>query len=547
MTSYSFRAKPAARPFQNGRYLFIRAVVVGLFVMLGIRLVYVQAFLRTDLGQKAARQTKSIVTARHVRGTILDRNGKILAETTSVYSCYLDPNQIKNRKKTAQFVGSSLGISPDKLMADIAKCKSSFLWVKRNVPANIVEAIKSQKMPGVAFKQEWRRNYPLEPLSPHLMGLVGVDGHGLSGIELAYDKVLRGDENSKPGTVQLTIDAAIQAIVEKELTWGAQKTKAKSATAIVQNPATGEILAMASWPPISLSADRPPKPLDMRIPPIVDVFEPGSTFKVVTAAAAIEENIIRPREIFSGEKGKWKIKTITIHDHEARPWMTFDDVFVYSSNIGTAKIAERLGNDRLFQYARMFGFGVFPGSGLPGEAKGVLRTVKQWSGVSKYVVSFGQEVGVTAIQLVGAYSAIANGGMLMEPRFVKRVSTPKDDLDQPAHPVRRVMSEETAFKLTDILSKVVETGTGQFAQVQWAKDLRVAGKTGTAQKFNNEKKRYELHDNLVSFCGFFPASSPTYTMIVILDSPEGRRWGGLDAAPIFRRIAEQLITPQVVS
>lgn len=519
-----------------------------MFAMLGARLVYVQAVLRTDLEQKADRQLRTTATDR-VRGPILDRNGRLLAETIQVSSCFVDPTHLQDRAATAHTLGTLLNLSPQSLLNEWARSKSEFVWVKRNLPGPIVDQIKEKDLPGVAFKKEWRRNYPASTLAPHLLGLVGVDGQGLSGTELLYDKVLRGSDTAQPGSVQLSIDAQIQAAVEKELEWGAQKTKAKKAMAIVQDPTTGEILALASWPPISLDPEHPSKADDMRIPPIVDVFEPGSTFKVVTAAAAIEEHLLKPKELFNGENGKWKLKTITIHDHEPRKWMTFDDIFIYSSNIGAAKIGERLGADRLFQYSRLFGFGVFPGSGLPGEAKGVLRNLKKWSGVSKYCVSFGQEVGVTALQVVDAYSAIANGGQLLEPRFFKSITSETNQAKKEFAPtvVRRVMSTSTSKRLTEILSEVVEEGTGQFAQVQWRKDLKIAGKTGTAQKFNRSQGKYDENVNLVSFAGFFPVESPKYTMIVILDEPEGKRWGGLDAAPIFRRIAEQLIAPPGVS
>jgi cell division protein FtsI (penicillin-binding protein 3) len=262
----------------------------------------------------------------------------------------------------------------------------------------------------------------------------------------------------------------------------------------------------------------------------------------VTAAAAIEEKLVSDKETFDGENGAWKVLDITIHDHEPQKRMTFEDIIVHSSNIGTAKIAERIGSTRLYQYARLFGFGVQTGSGLSGEAKGVLRPPNKWSGVSKYVVSFGQEVSVTALQLVGAYSTIANGGVLMEPRMVKSiVDDDGEPLWQADHSeVRRVISQEAAKKLTDILTHVVQRGTGINAQIQWDPSTKVAGKTGTAQKWDAKNHRYHSLLSLVSFCGFFPADRPKLTMIVLLDEPQGRSWGGLDAAPIFRRIAEQL-------
>ena len=551
MTSYSFRADPPprARPFQNGRFLFIRGTVVFMFAMLALRLVYVQAVLRSDLQQKADRQIPRSANVRSMRNNILDRHGAVLAETVQVTSCYVDPSEMKDKKKVAKFLADVLDVNFNTVLKKINSTKGSFVWIKRNVPAHAVEQIKSQKISGVGFKKEWRRNYPLTPIASHLIGLVGIDGHGLSGIEMMYEASLSGQipdklKKNPPvlGDIQLSIDATIQKVVEKELEWGAEKTGAKKGMAIVQDPQTGDILAIASWPPISLDPDDPPDPLELRIPPLVDAFEPGSTFKIVIAAASIEEKTVRPHELFSGENGKWKVKDITIHDHEARPVMTFDDIFVYSSNIGTGKLAEKLGAEKLFQYIRLFGFGIFPGSGLPAEAKGVLRPLNKWSGVSKYVISFGQELSVTGLQVVGAYSAIANGGTLMEPRIVKAIKNTqgKSEWNSFPTPVRRVVSLETAHRVTDILSKAVEEGTGQNAAVQWRKDFKVAGKTGTAQKFDSANRRYHKDQTLISFCGYFPANAPTFSMIIIYDEPEGRRWGGMDAAPVFRRIAEQI-------
>jgi cell division protein FtsI (penicillin-binding protein 3) len=299
---------------------------------------------------------------------------------------------------------------------------------------------------------------------------------------------------------------------------------------------------MASWPPLSLDPDQSPNPLDMRVPALVDVFEPGSTFKLVIAASVLEEKALSPKETFDGENGAWKVKDITIHDHEPLQRMSLEDIIVHSSNIGAAKLAERIGAERLYEYARVFGFGVFPGSGFTSEAKGVLRPLSKWSGVSKYVVAFGQEIGVTGIQMVDAYSSIANGGTLMEPRLVKKIVNDDGKIEWQASPssVRRVVSPATAAELTRILVSVVNKGTGVNAQILWDPNTTVAGKTGTAQKWDAVHHRYHDLLALVSFCGFFPADKPKLTMLVVLDEPEGRRWGGLDAAPVFRRIAEQI-------
>jgi cell division protein FtsI (penicillin-binding protein 3) len=541
------KIKPQGQRF---RFFLVKGSVMFAFALLAARLVWVQGVLRAELLNRAERRSGKTVTLAGYRHRILDRNASPMAENVQVYSCFADPSLIKDRAGTARMLASSLGMDERTIRAKLASRKS-FVWIRRNVAPATALALKDRKLPGVAFRLEMRRHYPAGPVASHLLGMVGVDGAGLSGIEQAFDNVLnpkRGPASIPPGHVRLSIDANIQRIVERELDWGARKTGAKRGMTLIQDPNTGEILAMAAWPPMSLEPERPPKSGEMRVPPLVDTFEPGSTFKIVVGAAAVEEKLVQPGELFSGENGKWKVYDRTIHDHEARKLMTFEDILVYSSNIGTAKIAERLGAAKLYQYARLFGFGVFPGSCLPFENKGVLRPLSKWSGMSKYTVSFGQELSVTALQLTGAYSAIANGGRLMEPRIVSAVVDDQGEVlwKNPPAEVRRVVSEATAATITRALTMAVQKGTGVNAKIQWDPSTLVAGKTGTAQKFDRVKKRYSDTLTLVSFCGFFPADKPKYVIAVFLDEPEGRRWGGLDAAPVFRRIAEQL-SPKLIA
>lgn len=551
MTSYRFRQQPPGVDFRRSRFFLVRFIVVLLFSLLGARLVYVQGYLRLDLQKKAARQLLKNKTAEPARYKILDRHESTLAETVKVYSCFADPSRIRQPGSVAKRLARALSMSEQGVLARIKKAPGAFVWIKRDVPSPVVAKLKKEDLPGVGFKTEVRRHYPTGPLLSHLLGLVGIDGHGLSGLERVYERVL--DQSPEKQTVgepallpkghlRLTIDSHIQQIVEQELEWGVRKTDAKSGMVIVQEPASGEILAMASWPPLSLDPDHPPLPTELRIPPAVDVFEPGSTFKIVALSAALEEKLFSFGSTFDGENGAWRVSGITIHDHEPQKKMTLVEVLAYSSNIGTAKIAERLGSERLYRYAQLFGFGSLPGSDIPGEARGVLRPLSRWSGVSKYTISFGQEVGVTALQLVGAFSALANQGRLMEPKVVDGIYS---DQGEPlwrnaACPVRQVVSPETAQKAVDVLIQAVERGTGQNAQIQWDKNIKVAGKTGTAQKYDPTKRRYHESLTLISFCGFFPAQKPAFTILVILDEPSGTRWGGIDAAPVFRRIAEKL-------
>jgi len=539
------------RPIRSAfRYFLVRFAVVCSFCVLAARLVYVQGFIASNLEQKVKQQLLHAVDPGRPRAPIVDSRRVPLAESVQVHSCFVDPKEVKSKRDTAQTLASLLNMNEASLYRRMRQAKGRFMWVKRNVPIDVVNKIKAKKIAGVAFRSEYRRHYPQGDIASHLLGLVGVDGHGLSGIEQKFDGSLMpgerffksGSGGFPDGTVQLTIDAGMQKIAERELDWGAKKCNARRGTVIIQEPATGKILALAAWPPMSLNPHDPSALEKIRVPPLSDAFEPGSTFKIVIAAAALEENLAQPHEIFYGENGSWKVSTIKIRDHEPRGRMTFEEIFIFSSNIGSAKIAERVGSERLYQYARLFGFGTYPGSGLSGETKGVLRHPTQWSAISKHVVSFGQEIAVTALQLVNAYSCVANEGVLMEPRIVQAVLSEDGQTVWEASPqkVRRVISEKTARALKDILTKAVDRGTGQNAQVRWNTDCLVAGKTGTAQKFDTVLKRYRMDLSLVSFCGFFPADKPKMTMLVILDDLQGRRWGGTDAAPIFRRIAEQI-------
>jgi cell division protein FtsI (penicillin-binding protein 3) len=535
------------------RFLLVRGGVVFAFILLAARLVWVQGIMRTELQQKADRRVGGAPSAAASRRMILDRNGTPIVDNVQVYSCFADPTLIHDRAGTARLLGAAFRMDERVIQKKLAT-KGSFVWIRRGVPAMTALDLKEKKIPGIAFRLEMRRHYPMGPLASHLIGMVGFDGYGLSGIEQAFEPTLSGaDTSASPGKlpaghVRLTIDAQIQRIVERELDWGAHKSRCKKGMALVQDPWTGEILAMASWPEMSLEPEHPPKPGDMRVPEMIDTFEPGSTFKVVVAAASVEENVIKPGETLSGENGKWKVYDRVIHDHEPRATLTLDDIITYSSNIGSAKLADRLGAERLFQYARLFGFGVLPGSCLPFEVKGTLRPPSKWSGMSKYTVSFGQEVSVTALQLVDAYSAIANGGRLMEPRIVSAIIGEDGEpaWKNPPAEVRRVISEHTASEINRILTLVVKKGTGANAAVQWDPSMQVAGKTGTAQKYDPKIHAYSDTLTTVSFCGFFPAAHPKYTLVVILDEPEGKGWGSLDAAPVFRRIAEQL-TPRIVA
>jgi len=289
---------------RSSRFFLIRSLVLFLFVLLGVRLVYVQGILKTELSDRANRQIPKLKNQWNHRLSILDRHSLPLAETVPVYSCFLDPTQIRNPQKVAGILSSVLDVDKNKWERKIQRCTGSFLWVKRNVPPPLVANLRSMGIKGLGFKVEYRRHYPMGLMASHVLGMVGIDGDGLSGIEQKYNASLNSQKKSKlpKGQVRLTIDGWIQQIAERELDWGARKTKAKRGMVVIQDPWTGEILALASWPPLSLDPDSPPSSLDLRIPAVTDVFEPGSTFKIVAAAAALEEKLVSREERFDGEK-----------------------------------------------------------------------------------------------------------------------------------------------------------------------------------------------------------------------------------------------------
>jgi cell division protein FtsI (penicillin-binding protein 3) len=416
---------------------------------------------------------------------------------------------------------------------------------------------------GVGVVMEGRRFYPKGPLLSHVLGFAGMDGRGLEGLELKYESFLRGEKrtvvlqrdalgrvvfpkglNERGVTaghsLTLTIDEVIQYIAEKELDEAVNKTNAKSGTIIVTNPKTGAVLAMAVSPRFdpntvgALSADR------WRNRALTDSYEPGSTMKVILAAAALEERVMAPGTMIFGEYGQMAVANTVIHDHEKSGWMTFAQMIQRSSNIGAAKVGMALGGWRLYDYLKEFGFGEKSDIDLPGEVAGLLRSPREWGRRSVASISMGQEIGVTPLQMVMAVGAIANGGTLMKPYVVSEVRNAKNLPVAQTKPQirRRVISNETAGTLAGLLEGVVTDGTGGKAAIP---GYRVAGKTGTAQKIDPRTGAYSSTQLVGSFVGFMPAEDPQLAMIVVIDEPHGEGWGGLVAAPVFRRVGEQAL------
>ncbi len=541
-------------------YTIFTLMMIG-FALVLTRLVFIQG-LEHDLWVARAEQSQE----KHVkleaeRGTIYDRNGKILAMNIERPSIYAIPSKIKNPRKLAGQLAPILKVQKKQLHEKLLK-KKDFVWLKRKVSLEMSERIEKKQFEGIGFIRESKRVYPRNSRFGHLIGFAGLDNKGLEGIELRHDKSLRGKAGfvvmerdalgqsvfpkdfdyarSTPGrALTLTVDEVIQHISERELDRIVKESDALGGTVIVMDPWSGEILSMAVRPefdPNKVSSSRPDQ---WRNRAITDFYEPGSTFKIITAAAAIEENLVDPDDLIDCENGTYRVKGTTIHDHDAVGIVPFRQVIAKSSNIGTIKVAEILGPDRLSRYAESFGFGKRLGIDLGGELGGLLQDRKQWSGRSLASIAIGQEIGVTPLQMVTAVSVIANGGWLMTPQIVKEPGKSVKGEGSRSKIKRRVLSEATTETMAEILKEVVaEKGTGRRAAVA---GYAVAGKTGTAQKFDRALGRYSKERSVSSFVGFVPAEDPVVTILVVVDEPQGIAWGGQIAAPVFSKIAEEVL------
>ncbi|MBI3755408.1 MAG: penicillin-binding protein, partial [Deltaproteobacteria bacterium] len=474
------------------------------------------------------------------------------------------PAKIDNIKKTAAILAAALSMDKKELEAKFTSGKS-FVWIKRRMDFAEAEKARRLNMPGLGFVKEGKRFYPKPHIASHLIGFVGLDSKGLEGIELGYDEYMAGvsarrtderdalgneilfsnadKEASRGKSLILTVDKTIQYIAEKELLKVVSNANAKGGMVIVMAPKTGEILAMANAPQFNPDIFfEYNNPNMWRNKAVADAFEPGSTFKAFVLAALFEEGAARPGDLFFCENGNYVVADRTFHDVKKFGWLSLEQVIKYSSNIGAAKAGDRLGRERLYRYIKDFGFGAKTGSGIPGEAGGSVPPLKQWSKVALGNISFGQGLSTTGIQLLSAFSAIANKGYLMKPYVVKKIVNEKGDAIEEFRPsvVRRVISEETANRVTGILKQVTEKdGTGAKAAIE---GFEVAGKTGTAQKPDLSQGGYTADKYVSSFIGFAPADNPEIAILVAVDEPSGEFYGGAIAAPVFKEIASQTLS-----
>lgn len=531
-----------------------------LFVLTVTRAFYLQVVKKDEWTKLAERQHNRIVTLTPSRGTIFDRNGEALAVSVEMDSCYAEPRNIENEADAAAKLAPILGMSRDDISRRF-KVNRNFVWLQRRMTPDLAQKIKDMELDGIGFVKEGRRFYPDSELAAHVIGFTGMDPAGLDGIELKYDQTILGNtgylvterdalgrdialkgvvkKSSKGADVALTLDKNIQYIAEKELAKAVHDCGAKGGIALVMEPQTGKVLAMANYPGFNPNAfSRYPSNI-LRNRAVSDSFEPGSTFKVFLIAAALEEKVVTASDSFNCENGSYNIGGRTIHDTHKYGRLSVSDILKYSSNIGAAKIGARLGRDRLDAYLRGFGFGEKTAVDLPGEATGYMRDKGQWFGVDLATISFGQGVSVSSIQLATAMSAIANGGTVMKPYMVERITDEGGGVLQQfsPQPIRRVISPEAAKTVARMMEGVTrEGGTGVNASVE---GYKVAGKTGTAQKVDPVTKGYSADKRTASFIGFVPSDNPRLTILVVIDEPKTSPYGGVVAAPPFSAIALQ--------
>lgn len=533
----------------NTRLSIITVIFLSCLTLLFFRLAKIQLINRDYLSRIAAGQHDLTIKLLPERGAIFDRKKKRLAFSTKVDSVYAMTKEVADKDFAAHKLASVLNKGKPEILKTL-QSRAGFVWLERHVPKEIGEAAINLKLNGIGIFEEAKRVYPNNPLANQLIGFTDIDSNGIEGIELAYDDYLKGvpgwlkterDARLRPiksfqkkiipavdgHNLVLSIDEVIQYIAEREIDEAYRKHKAAGGIVIVMAPKTGDILALAN------------RPLDARNFAVTDAFEPGSCFKIVTAAAALEEKQVSLEDTFFCENGVFKFGSRILHDYRPHGDLTFQQVIEKSSNIGTVKVATQLGQEMLYKYTKAFGFGETTGSDLPGEVNGILRPIDKWSSFSITSVPIGQEVAVTPIQLARAISTVANDGVMMRPRVVLQVEDKSGRAIKEFEPViqGQVFSKGTAVKLKQILAGVVENGSGTNAKV---KGYRVAGKTGTAQKAD-KNGRYSSTKYVSSFIGFVPAENPVISIVVMLDEPRPLHLGGTVAAPVFRNIARDVL------
>lgn len=553
-------ASRSATLSKNSRLYLLGAVMLFWCLLICGRLVYLQVFNYGSFVKQAGHQQQRAIPLEAKRGIIYDRAGRELAMSVLVDSAFAVPSEVKDLPTAISLITRITGDDYNVVLAD-CRAHKTFCWVARKAEDDKIQRINALKLQGIHFQKEPRRFYPARDLAAQVLGSVGMEGTGQSGIEHEFDDELRGspgkmfisvdarkqwfsdvETQPEPGqNIVLTIDKNIQYIAEKELEQAINDTHAIAGTVIVENPHTGEILALANRPTFNPNVRKEITPATLTDRAVAYPYEPGSTFKLVTISAALEEKVTTPNELFDCQMGSIVYNGMRIRDSKPHGILPVWGVLAESSDVGSIKIALRLGEDRFYKYIRAYGFGQLTGIELPGETRGMTKPPSRWSKVSIAAISMGQEIGISAVQLAGLVSTFANDGIRVSPRIVAGTvapqGTPQNVLFHPGDS-HRVISPYTAAEMRSMMQKVVLEGTGRKAVLE---GYSSAGKTGTAQKVDPDTGAYSKTKYVGSFAGFAPVNNPQIVVAVILDSAVGLHQGGQVSAPVFKRISQQVL------
>lgn len=556
----------------KARIVVIFVGILTLWSMLILRAAYLQFLPNDRLNSLQNRQFQTKVTLQARRGAIVDRNGRDLAMSAAAYSLYADPKILENRKAVAKKLAKALGQSPESIYSKIKDKNRRFVWIQRLMDQTQANEIKAWEIRGLSFVEEWRRIYPNETLMAQTLGFLGIEGQGLEGLELGYERVLAGNpkkvmvkrdargrplindglmftENPEGNELRLTVDSELQYRLETELANAVSTFEAEHAVGVILDAKTSAIIALSSAPTFDVNKAQK-TPAEFRRNKIVtDAFEPGSTMKTFVIAAALRENVIQPNSKFYCERGSFKVGDRIIREAETKEKfedLTVSQILAVSSNIGTTKIAFKMGSDRLRQGLLDFGFGQRLGADLPGEARGSVLSLP-WRPHLLSNISFGHGITSTPLQMANAYAAIANGGVLNTPYIVDAIRDAETGVleEAKAKPIRRVLSPEQAAQMRAML--VGTTGNGGTAENARVDGFMVAGKTGTAQKVNPAGRGYVRGAYISSFAGFIPANDPKFVIYIAVDSPKKAYYGSTVAAPIFARMASYAVRKEGIA
>ena len=555
------QAKP--RPDASSRRaLFVAAFIVLWMLAIGVRLVYLQVSIHEWLTERAHDQQQGAIEIGFERGQLADREGRQLARSVETESIFVAPDEIQDAVCVGTVLGKALGVDSAGLVRQISEAttaKRRFVWIARRVLPEQADKISAFHLDGVHSRKEAKRFYPNGSLAAHVLGFVGLDNAGLGGIEQYYNQKISGEPGklflerdslgkayqsfevpSKPGqNVVLTLDQMIQYRAEQALAAAVEKAHAKSGTAIVLDPHTGEILALANAPTFDPNKPGAAK-AETRINQALEyVYEPGSTFKIVAYSAAIEKGLVKPDDTIDCQMGSITVAKRVIHDHHPFGVLTIAEALAKSSNVGAIKLGLKVGDSSMFDFIKQYGFGARTGVELPGETAGILRPLNRWQPSSIGSIAMGQEIGVTPLQVAAAFATVANGGVRIAPHLVREIRSANGaTVYRPNPEQHRVISVDTANALKGMLEGVTLNGTAKKAQLD---GYSAAGKTGTAQKIDPKTHGYSKTKHVASFVGFAPVGNPAVVIIVVIDEPSGSYHGGDVAAPVFREIAEQIL------